>query len=89
MTEILAVLPILLKWLPALGRIIGDAVAGASHPDEVAWCAHIPGLEDVCRALRDGHGSTLSQVRGILEEVQPNELARALADLRRRWEVWT
>lgn len=66
---ILTVLPVLVKWVPALAKVIETAVGGDSHPDEGAWCSHVPGLEDVCAALRNKDGSTVAAVHKILGNI--------------------
>lgn len=79
----LEALPILIRYVPAIINVIAEAFGG-QHRDEGAWCAHIPGLADVCRELRDGNGSTRAAVERILADVgAPSDPIRvALARLR-------
>ena len=72
--NLLTILPVLLDYLPALIDVIAGALSGGCHRDEGAWCAHVKGLEDVCKALRAKDMSTMQVVAGILSDVNPGAL---------------
>lgn len=82
--EVLRALPVLLRWVPAIVNVIAEALGGGEHIDEGAWCAHVPELADVCRALRAQEVDTSWVVRNILRDVKPQALAVATEQLRLR-----
>lgn len=82
MEALLSALPVLVKWLPALAKVVGDLIDGTEHPDLAAWCAHVPGLADVAAAIRDEDANTLAAVRRIMGT--NDELRDALAQLARK-----
>ena len=64
--ELLAILPVLAKYIPILAEVIAAAAEGNSHGWEDALCHLIPGLSDVCAALRDSDGPALLAVQKVL-----------------------
>lgn len=82
MEALLAALPVLVKWLPALASVVSDLISGKKHPDLASWCAHVPGLSDVADAIRDEDASTLASVRRIMRT--NDELRKALEKLARK-----
>jgi hypothetical protein len=86
MEEILAALPMLLTYVPALYKVLETAFMGANHEHEDSWCENVPGLAPVCAALRDRNMTVIAAVHQILGDAgdSTSRLRLALIELGRR-----